>query len=193
MWRLLACLMLALSMTGCGPMFESEYTGPAEGDSGYGSPAELGELLNRPDAEQVLADRDRMVGEITAELARIVPGSVWQPHRSEDRTPCGDFGSTDGRIYFGRQYVSEKPVPAALWDQASQAVIDIAARYGFTEVTSRTANAADDQAKDLTVTDKHGGRVAFGSMVAASLQVTTGCYLTAEDKRKARDAASPSG
>ena len=54
-------------------MSESEYTGPAEGDSGYGSPGELGELLKRRDAEQVLADRDRMVGEITTELARVVP------------------------------------------------------------------------------------------------------------------------
>lgn len=191
MWRLLVCLVLALSMTGCGPMFESQYTGPAEGDFGYGSPGELGELLKRRDAEQVLADRDRMVGEITAELARVVPGSLWLPHRAEDRTPCGDFGSTDGRIYFGRQYVSKKPVPAALWDRASQAVLDIAARYGFTEVTSRTDKPADDQAKNLTIVDEHGGRVAFGSMVAASLQVTTGCYLTAEDKRKAREAAPP--
>jgi Lipoprotein confined to pathogenic Mycobacterium len=191
MWRLVVTLVLAMALTGCGPMFESEYEGPGEGDHGYGTPEELRPLLARRDAEQVLADRDRMITEITTELARIVPGSQWLPHRSEDRTPCGDFGSTHGRVYFGRQYASEKPVPAALWGQASQAVIDIAARYGYTEVTSRTEHATDDHATDLTIRDSDSGRVAFGSMVAASLQVTTGCYLTAEDKRKAREAAPP--
>lgn len=189
MWRPLIVFLVALALTGCGPMFESEYTGPGEGDYGYGVPEELQPLLDRRDAEDVLADRDRMIGEITAELSRIVAGSQWLPNRDERSTGCGDFGSTDGNVYFSRNYVSQVPVTAALWPAASQAVIDIAARYGFTDITGRTENATDDQAKDLTIGDEHGGRVAFGSMVAASLQVTTGCYLTAENKRKAREAA----
>ena len=192
MWRLAVFLIVAAAaLTGCGPMFESEYTGPAEGDYGYGTPNELGTLLERRDAEDVLADRDRMIDEITTELSGIVPGSRWLPHRDERSTHCGDFGSTDGTIYFGRNYVSEVPVSAALWPQASQAVIDIAARYGYTDITSRTVNATDDTAKDLTIRDQNAGRVAFGSMVAATLQVTTGCYLTAEQKRQAREAAPP--
>lgn len=188
MWRTLITFLLAVLLTGCGPMFESEYQGPAEGDSGHGSPAELGVLLERRDAEEVLADRDRMIGEMTTELSRIVPGSRWLPNRDERSSHCGDFGSTDGNIYFSRNYVSEVPVSAALWPQAAQAVIDIAARYGFTDVTGRTENPTDDEAKDLTISDAYGGRVAFGSMVAASLQVTTGCYLTAEAKRATRGA-----
>lgn len=189
MWRLAISALLVLALTGCGPMFESEYTGRADGDHGHGTPGELGELLHRRDAEDVLADRDRMITEITTELTRIVPGSEWLPNRKASETPCGDFGSTRGRSYISRHYTSKVPVPAELWDEASQAVIDIAARYGYTDVISHTENPSDDHAKDLVIEDGEGGRLAFGSMVAASMYVGTGCYLTAEDKRKAREAA----
>lgn len=170
-------------------MFESGYQGPAEGDYGYGAPEELEPLLARRDAEEVLADRDRMITEITAELSRIVPGGNWLRDSEGTSTPCGEFGSTDGEIHFGPHYVSQIPVPASLWPRASQAVIDIAAKYGYTDVTSRTENATDETHKDLTIRDADGGRLAFGSMEASTMQVTTGCYLTAEAKRQARDAA----
>ncbi|MBU9766501.1 hypothetical protein FR943_21990 [Mycobacterium sp. TNTM28] len=189
MWRLVITFLLAFALTGCGPMFESEYQGPAEGDYGYGAPAELEPLLARRDAEEVLADRDRMITEITAELSRIVPGSTWLPNRDERSSECGEFGSTDAERYFGRNWVSKVPVPAALWDQASQAVIDIAAKYGYTDVTGRSENPVGDQATDLTISDSEDGRLSFGSQTNAVLQVVTGCYLTAENKRKAREAA----
>ncbi|WP_233152746.1 LppA family lipoprotein [Mycobacterium sp. NS-7484] len=156
-------------------MFESRYEGPAEGDYGYGTPKELGALLERRDAEEVLADRDRMITEITTELSRIVPGGNWLRDSEGTSTPCGEFGSTYGEIDFGPHYTSDVPVPAALWHRASQAVIDIAAKYGYTNVTSRTENATDDNPKDLTIRDPDSGRLAFGSMKASTLQVTTGC------------------
>ncbi|MGW4101287.1 LppA family lipoprotein [Mycobacterium sp. NPDC004974] len=189
MWRLVITLLLAFTLTGCGPMFESEYKGPAEGDYGFGTPEELGTLLGRRDAEEVLADRDKMITEITTELSRIVPGSRWLPHREERSSNCGEFGSTDGERYFGQNFVSEVPVPATLWEQASQAVIDIAARHGYTNVTGRTENPVGDESTDLTITDSEDGRLSFGSQTNAVLQVVTGCYLTAENKRKAREAA----
>ena len=189
MWRWVIALVVAFTLTGCGPMLESDYEGPAEGDYGYGTPEELGAILKRRDAEQVLAERDQMITEITTELSRVVPGSRWEPNRDPSNTPCGEFGSTDGRRYFSRHYTSDVAVAPALWDQASQTVIDIAAKYGYTNVTSRTEHATGDHAADLTIRDADDGRVSFGSMVAANLHVTTGCYLTAEDKRKALDAA----
>jgi hypothetical protein len=192
MWRLVFILVLTMMLTGCGPMFESEPEVTGQGDYGYGTPAELGELLNRRDAEAVLADRDRMLAEITTALSTVVPGSQWLPNRSEDFTPCGEFGSTDGKIYFSRHYVSDVPVSAALWGRASQAVIDIAAKYGYTDVESRTEDATDDRASNLVIRDSDGGRLTFGSMEAASIYVGTGCYLTAEDKRRARESAPPS-
>lgn len=189
MWRLAITLLLAFALTGCGPMFESEYTGRAEGDYGYGTPEELSTLLARRDAEAVLADRDRMITEITAELSRIVPGSTWLPNRDERSSECGEFGSTDGERYFGRNWVSKVPVPAAEWERVSQAVIDIAAKYGYTDVTGRSENPVGDEATDLTIRDSEDGRLAFGSQANAVLHVTTGCYLTAENKRLAREAA----
>lgn len=189
MWRLAITLVLAMMLAGCGPMFESEPVVFGEGDYGYGIPEELNPLLERRDAEEVLADRDRMITEITTELTRIVPGSHYTARRTADSTPCGEFGSTDGNIYFSQHYTSKVPVPPALWEQASQAVIDIAAKYGYTDVTGRTENATADHATDLTIRDSDGGRLAFGSMEAASMQVTTGCYLTSEKKRQAREAA----
>ncbi|WP_235654095.1 LppA family lipoprotein [Mycolicibacterium houstonense] len=170
-------------------MFDTMPPVKGEGDYGYGTPKELGALLARRDAEEVLADRDRMITEITAELSQIVPGGNWLRDSEGTSTPCGEFGSTDGEIDFGPHYVSQIPVPASLWPRASQAVIDIAAKYGYTDVTSRTENATDETHKDLTIRDADGGRLAFGSLEASTMQVTTGCYLTAEDKRKAREAA----
>lgn len=189
MWRMAIILVLALALTGCGDTLDTNPPATAEGDYGYGSPGELSPLLERRDAEQVLAERDRMIGDITAELARVVPGTQWRPHRTATSTPCGEFGSTDGKTYISRHFFSETPVPAASWARASQAIIDIAAKYGYTEVKSRTENATDDKATDLTIADADGGVLSFGSMVSASGYVKTGCYLTAEDKRKARDAA----
>lgn len=170
-------------------MFESKYEGPADGDYGYGSPKELGVLLTRRDAEEVVADRDRMIAEITAALPKIVPGAQYIARREPAASQCGDFGSTFGKQYFSQHFTSRTPVPASLWNKASQAVIDIAAKYSYTNVSSRTENSTGDHANDLTIQDSEGGRLAFGSAKASSMQVTTGCYLTAEAKQQARDAA----
>ncbi|WP_441957464.1 LppA family lipoprotein [Mycolicibacterium houstonense] len=178
-----------LTLAGCGHMFGTMPPIKGEGDYGYGTPKELGALLARRDAEEVLADRDRMITEIIAELSQIVPGSQWLPHRQERRSGCGEFGSTYGERIFGQIFTSEVAVPAALWNQASQAVVDIAAKYGYTNITGRTENPVGDESTDLTITDSDGGRLSFGSQANAVLQVVTGCYLTAEDKRKAREAA----
>jgi Lipoprotein confined to pathogenic Mycobacterium len=186
MGRLILALALVLALAGCGHMFDTMPPVKGEGDHGYGTPEELGTLLERRDAEQVIADRDRMIGEISTALADIVPGARWLPHGEPHSSVCGDFGSTDGSIYFSPHYVSKVPVPAALWDEASRTVIDIAAKFGYTDVVSRTENATDDVAKDLTIRDADNGRLAFGSMQASTMYVGTGCYLTAEQKQQAR-------
>ncbi|MGW0159317.1 hypothetical protein ACWDUN_08325 [Mycobacterium sp. NPDC003323] len=71
---------------------------------------------------------------------------------------------------------------------AAHAVVDIAARYGYTDA-QRTEDATDEQAKNITITDGEGGRLTLNSMEAATFYVGTGCYLTAEKKQRARDAA----
>ena len=189
MWRWAITLLLVLALTGFGDMFDTNPAATAEGDYGYGSPGELEPLLERRDAEQALADRDRMIYEITAELSRVVPGTKWEPNRTAGSTPCGAFGSTQGKTYVSEHFFSEVPIPAALWDRASQAIIDVAARYGYTDVKSRTENASDEKAQNLVIADGDGGGLSFGSKVSASGYVKTGCYLTADEKRKARDAA----
>lgn len=92
-------------------------TGPAEGDYGHGVPEELQPLLERRDAAEVIAERDRMIDEITAELSGIVPGSRFVPRREPGESVCGDFGSTDGSSYFSPHYPSPAPISAALWDR----------------------------------------------------------------------------
>lgn len=191
MWRLGLTALLAVALIGCGPMFETEYTGKADGDYGYGTPKELGELLDRRDAEDVIADRDHMITEITTELTRIVPGSRWLPTSEDTWSHCGEFGSTFGKYFTSAHYTSELPVDAAQWRQVSEAVIDIAAKYGYTQVQN-TENPTDSQGKRLVIADDHGGTLTLGSMKAANMYVRTGCYLTADDKRKAREAAPTS-
>ncbi len=194
MWRLLIALLLAFTLTACGDrplleMFEPRYTGPDKDDYGYGTPKELSTLLARRDAEDVIADRDRMMNEIATELATIVPGGQWLPDSQPRSTGCGEFGSTKGEIYFSPHYTSKVPVPAALWNRATQAIIDIAAKYGYTKVSGGPGNVSEDAHNGMTITDADGGRFTFGSMEASSMYVGTGCYLTAEDKRQAREAA----
>lgn len=193
MWRLSLALMLVAVLTGCGPVSEmfgsTSYTGRAKDDYGYGTASELQPLLARRDLEEVLAERDRLITEIIAELSRLMPGSQWLPNRTESSVICGDYGSTKGERYFGRNWVSKMPVPADQWQRISQAVIDIAAKYGYTTIVGRSENPVGDEATDLIIKDSEDGRLAFGSQAAAVLQVVTGCYLTAENKRKAREAA----
>lgn len=189
MWRVAVTLLVAMALAGCGPMFESKVVVTGAGDYGYGIPSELGPLLDRRDVEVVLADRDLMMTQITAELSRVVPGTQWQPEGESTYTPCGAYGSTDGRTYVSPHYVSKVPIPVDLWDRASQAVVDVAARHGYTKVTSRTQNASADQAANLEIADGEGGVFTLLSLEATSMYVKTGCHLTADDKRKARDAA----
>ena len=110
MWRLSLALMLVAVLTGCGPVSEmfgsTSYTGRAKDDYGYGTASELQPLLARRDLEEVLAERDRMIVAIIAELSRVMPGSQWFPNRDESWGICGDYGSTKGTRYFGRNWVA---------------------------------------------------------------------------------------
>ena len=159
-------LVIALSVSGCGHLFGTSKASVS--------------LLDRRDAEQVLADRDRMVTEISAALARTVPGTQWRATKKEFSTGCGEGYSADGNLYFGPHYSATAPIPDSSWDQAAQVFTDIAAKYGYTDA-SRNA-----QYQTVTIKDADGGRLL---LVAEFFDITTGCFLTAEEKRKARDAA----
>ena len=187
MWRCMVVFGIAAASTlgGCA-MNE-----PDPGDYGHGTSKELGELLQRADAEQVLADRDRMLGEMASTLSVLIPGSRWEPHGDGDVSPCSEFGSTRGRMYYSPLFTSAVPVPAGLWDRAADAVVDIARRHGYTAVAARTQAPADGQLTNLDIKNAVGGYVTFGSDVQANFRATTGCYLTVKAKKDARDAATP--
>ncbi|MGE2833848.1 LppA family lipoprotein [Mycobacterium sp. SMC-4] len=175
------CAALVLTLGGCG-MADS----PAPSASGEpGTSAELDELLQRPDAETVLADQDRMLAEIAAALTRIIPGSRWEPTNARSDVACAEFASTRGLKYYSPLYTSPTPVPPELWIASSDAVIEIARRHGYTGEVTRSPAPGPGQVSNLDVHDAVGGYVTFGSQKAASFGATTGCYLTAADKQAA--------
>lgn len=185
MRRALATLLLTTVLTTAGCAMDDG------GDYGHGTAAELHELLERPDAEEVLTRQDDMLAAISAALTQTVPGTQWTRDSEGDSVPCGDFGSTDGNKYTSPRFQSLNPIPADRWAEASQAVIDVAADYGFTVVHTRTENPGPDQPLFLEIVtdDDHGNRLWLGSRKHANFYVRTGCYLTAAAKQAAHDAA----
>ena len=183
-WRPIPALCVALVLT-LGACSMADPAPPAD-TGAHGSSAELDELLRRPDAETVLAEQDRMLAEISAALSRIIPGSRWEPSNTRSDVACAEFASTRGLKYYSALYTSPTPVPPELWDASSDAVIDIARRFGYTAEVSRTPAPGPGQVANLDIRDTVGGYVTFGSQQAASFGATTGCYLTAADKQAAR-------
>ncbi|MGL4305588.1 MAG: LppA family lipoprotein [Mycobacteriaceae bacterium] len=186
---------LALACAGCttpsGPPVD-EFGNPY-GDYGYGTSKELNELLQRDNAETILAQRDAMITTITTELTHLMPGSTWKPSRKGDSFSCGEFGSTQGQIYSSPNYISEVMLPGKLWDTAADLVTTLAAPYGYTTITTRTPQEdalLDDGTNHiarLVINGPYSSTLEFGSLEQALLQVTTGCFLTAADKQAALD------
>jgi hypothetical protein len=161
------------------------------GDYGFGTAAELGELMKRPDAEQVLDQLHGMVTAVAASLTTAVPGSAWLPSNAESKTHCGEFGSTQGNRYTSQRFQSMVPIPPQLWEAASQAVIVAGAKFGYRKVGFRTENAREGAPSNLEIfsDDGYGGRLWLGTDDYANFYVNTGCFLTAKAKQRARDAA----
>ncbi|MGL4305589.1 MAG: LppA family lipoprotein [Mycobacteriaceae bacterium] len=185
---------LALACAGCttpsSPPVD-EFGNPY-GDYGYGTSKELNELLQRDNAETILAQRDAMIATITTELTHLMPGSTWKPsfHRKYDETtPCGEFGSTQGQIYSTPLFASEIPVIIESWNTIADNIIRLAQPFGYTTVSSRTSlkDAIEHTVVNLIIRDAYGSTLNFGSYKQASLRVTTGCFLTAAAKQAALD------
>ena len=164
MRQLCIALIVALALTGCSLQFST--------------PKDPTAPLDRRDAEQVLADRDRMVTEISAALARVAPGTQWRAENKELVTGCGEGHHIDGNLYFSPRYGSELRIPEARWDQAVQTVIDIAAKYGYTDVFRGTEHV------NLQIEDADGNRLL---LLTGFFTVDTECLMTAEEKREYRE------
>ncbi|MGL4305587.1 MAG: LppA family lipoprotein, partial [Mycobacteriaceae bacterium] len=93
---------LVLACAGCNSYPEPSLYAP--GNYGYGIPEELNELLQRDNAETILAQRDAMITTITTALTHLMPGSTWKPSRKGDNVSCGEFGSTHGQRYSSDIY-----------------------------------------------------------------------------------------
>jgi hypothetical protein len=189
-WVWTTITVLTILASGC---HMTDSSGDDLGDYGHGTAAELGELLKRPDAEEVLARRDAMAVAIGAALSATVPGSQWIPNGRGDQVSCGNFGSTRGRKYTSPAYQSPVPIAPDRWAAATAAVIEAAAPFDYTDVRMRTERPTIGAPSTLEILSNDGtdGRFWLGSDRYANFYIRTGCFLTAKAKQAARDAAPP--
>ncbi|MGH3519421.1 MAG: LppA family lipoprotein [Haloechinothrix sp.] len=185
--RALVSLFAAVLLCGCVPEGRDINDNPNAGtvEDQYRA------LAQRPDIEQATEQWSQLLQEVRDLLSEEYGLPEWQFREGNriSRAGCGfDFPdiSGDGEARNIRGGYSEAPIPAGSWDEAVTKVGEIAKRYGFTGVL-RIADKGNYH--EVEFSDPNGTRLNFGAQVNTSLSLGSGCYLTAEAKR--RDAPEP--
>ncbi len=155
-----------------------------------GTPEETRRAAGAPGRRGGAGRRDRMIDEITTELGRIVRARKGCPTATNAARTAAISAPPTATSYFSRNYVSRCRLPAALWPQASQAVIDIAARLRVhpTSRPHRERHRRRGQGADHQRCAQR--RVAFGSMVAG---VGAGDHRLLSDGEPSAGPARPPG
>ncbi len=137
------------------------------------------DLAARPRLEEVVARYEQMQQRIRDALDAELGPRGWRPVRDQTPNGCGHDApaGADGRSLFMAPWGFDAPVPDADWTRVSDIVTDIASEYGF----ATTGVSIEKPGYHLLngVDAELGARYRFGSQVATTFQVTTGCHLPA--------------
>jgi hypothetical protein len=142
-------------------------------------------LLQRPDIEQMQSRYLSMLDKIRAGLVNRFGIAPWQPDtRGPSGSACGadfpDVGA-DGEIRRYSSGMSPGNLPDAKWADAVAAVAEIARSEGFGEPAVVVDRPSDHE---VSLRDKYGAELLFGTARNTTLSVSTGCHLTSAAHRR---------
>lgn len=148
------------------------------------------ELLARPDIEEIIKQYERMSASMRDKLVAEIGLPPWK-ERTGTGGSSGCRNYPDVRIPDAQSrglnlWASEANLPDDKWPRAGQIVAEIASGYEF----GAPATVADVPGQhEISLKDKYGAEITFGTRVHTSLLIQTGCHLTPEAHRR----GTPSG
>lgn len=139
------------------------------------------ELASRPSSEEVVARYEEMQQRIRDRIDAEIGPFGWYRVRDTSFSTCGfDFphdlgGQTVGIGPWG----FDSGIPDADWPRAQQAITEITAEYGFTELGVQIN--APGRHKTTGADPVLGAYYEFGTEINTTMQITTGCHRPATD------------
>ena len=138
------------------------------------------DLKTRPTYEKSATSYLAMLNEMRDALSDLSPNLTWTvtAAREVDYGPCSPPYSDIRAAESGNfdSGFAKGGIADSVWPQAKQAVVNIAARHGFTTVTTLKDKPGDHM---LVIHDQWGGSVELGSLQGTTLAVFGPCLLRA--------------
>ncbi|MEG8183826.1 hypothetical protein GZH49_35745 [Nocardia terpenica] len=133
-------------------------------------------LLGRPSLEDTEARLRSVVEQIAAAGTELVPGMQWYWNGDREMGGCDKpYDDTEGRIAYLPDYVSNTPIPDAVWSAFLERVRPIAAQMGATAPTTMQNTHGNYEVWFSSPDD--GTTIKVGSQAATVISGIVGCHL----------------
>lgn len=150
------------------------------------------ELRQRPDIEQMQADYLAMLERIQNKLVDEIGIRPFPPEEEEpiSASACpGDLSAVHGGEVRSYQFgASPGNIPDADWPRALKLVTELAGKHGFTQAKPVVDRPGDHE---VSITDRYGAELIFGTAKNTILSLSTGCHLTREAHQRGKPENNP--
>lgn len=152
--------------------------------------AYFSELMKRPDLEQMQTDYLAMLERIQKKLVSDMGIKPFPPDDEEpiSASACpGDLSvlSSDGEVRRYQFGASPGNISDADWPRALNLVTELAGKQGFERVTPIIDKPGDHE---VSIKDRYGAELIFGTAKNTILSLSTGCHLTREAHQRGKPA-----
>jgi hypothetical protein len=148
------------------------------------------ELAARPTLEEMTARYDEMLQRIRDHLDTELGPFTWYEADPRSWGTCGgDFSNLDGHNTSPPLWASDRNIPDDQWPRAQGIVADITAEYGFATggLQINTSGRHLTHGFDTTL----GAHYRFGTHLATTLGVSSGCHRSTNPTPWAPSAGTP--
>jgi hypothetical protein len=183
------CGALAAILAGCLVLGACDADTPSESTVDQAG-QQFGQLMLRPDIDQITAHYQQMYGELRQQLSATFPTvGAWTQESEVTTAACGapfaavDADRPDDAVTRSvGNWGTAGPLSDDQWNGALGIVTAIVQRYGF----DTPAQVMTDKpgAHDVTFHDSYGAQLTFGTGNTAGFTSETGCHLTAPAKQR---------
>jgi hypothetical protein len=183
-YAILTVAVILATITGCG------------GTTVSAKDREFHELMQRPDIEQAASRYEELATKVRSQLSTTFPDMTWSTSDPVGGAGCNgkfrdvnvDLPLDDAESRGLSVWLGSAGLTNDRWQQAIATITPLLHAYGF-QPGFRVDGPKDYQ---IDFYDQYDADFSFGSMLGTSLQISTGCHLTAEAKRRGAPAIPPS-
>ncbi|MGQ0839225.1 LppA family lipoprotein [Actinokineospora sp.] len=171
-----ARLVAVLALTACGssngrtPVTTMETTSADSAD-------QYREMQTRPDIEEITRRYEELTSTIRRRTVTDLGLPPWITNDKLSRSGCRAYPGVSQNDKEARGlpiWYVEANIADEKWPDAVRIVTEIANGYGFGDVTT----VVDGPGRhEISITDRYGGELIFGTRINTALSVRTGCHL----------------